>query len=131
MKKDIIEINWISADCIPLETLETLEESGCVLIKRATGEVVVGYLSYSDIFAKEYLDKTWVEYYTGITEFKELSNEEVADYLKKGEFVVYTRETYEEYGEYAGTGIFFIDDAEYFAIIPDNDVFNAIMNMTD
>ena len=126
--KDIIEINWISADCIPLETLETLEEKGCVLIKRATGKIVVGYLSYSDIFAKEYLDKTWVEYYTDATESKELSSEEVADYLKKIEFVVYIRETYEEYG---GTEIFFIDDAEYFAVIHDNDVINAIMNMTD
>lgn len=52
MKKDIIEINWFDADCIPAKMLEDFESKSAILVERANGEIVVCLFSFTDVFAR-------------------------------------------------------------------------------
>lgn len=131
MKKDIIEINWFDADCIPVQMLEDFESKGAILVERANGEIVVCLFSFTDVFAKEHFCHDDIDYYIANESVQQIDTEEVKELINSNEFILYTREFYEEYGDYAGQSVMFIEDVIRVAIIPDSPIINAICNWCD
>ncbi len=124
---DKVEFEWHNIECLDPKMITNLINSKtqqCLVILR-DGNIKVADIAWSvDFIASLRSD----DEFSHTDPTTEVSREWVEEFAEYEEFILYSVEYYEEYGDYAGRTITIFDDAIEIALIPDNPIINAIYN---
>lgn len=125
MNIDKIEFEWHNIECLDPKMLMDLIDSKTqqCLVKLRDGNIEVANILWSVDFITSLQSDDEFSHTDSTTE---VFREWVEDFAEHEEFILYSVEYYEEYGDYAGRTITIFDDAIEIAPIPDNPIINAI-----
>jgi hypothetical protein len=127
---DKIEFEWHNIECLDMKIINSLLDSCCdsCLIKTNRGVVKVVEVDQSDRFLRTH-GQPWDEYYFDSKE--DINGEcfdEVKEFAKHEEFILYSTEVWENSGNYNGRGITIYDDAVEIALLPNSPIVDALIN---
>lgn len=125
MNIDKIEFEWHNIECLDPKMLMDLigSKTQQCLVKLRDGNIEVANILWSCDFIVSLQSDDEFSHTDSTTE---VFREWVEEFAEHEEFILYSVEYYEEYGEYAGRTITIFDDAIEIASIPDNPIINAI-----
>ena len=123
---DKVEFEWHNIECLDQKMLmELINSKGMCLVKLRDGNIEVANIVWSEDFVTSLQSDDEFSHTDSTTEvFREWAEE----FAEHEEFVLYSAEYYEEYGDYAGRTLTIFDNAIEIALIPDNPIINAIYN---
>lgn len=126
MNIDKIEFEWHNIENIDEKmVMELINSKERCLVKRRDGNIEVANILWSVDFITSLESDDEFSHTDSTTE---VFREWVEEFAEHEEFILYSAEYYEEYGEYAGRTLTILDDAIEIALIPDNPIINAIYN---
>lgn len=130
MNIDNVEFEWHNIECLDPKMITNLinSETGICLVKLRDGNIRLAHMLGSVDFIASLFSDSGFRHTDSTTE---VSREWVKEFAEHEEFILYSTEYYEEYGEYAGSTTTVFDNVIEIALIPDNPIIRAFTDWLD
>ena len=127
---DNVKFEWNNIECLDPKMVMDLinSKTGMCLVKLKDGDIRLAHMLGSVDFVAGLMRDEEIRHTDSTTE---VSREWVKEFAEHEEFILYSTEYYEEYGEYAGSTATVFDNVIEIALIPDNPIIRAFTDWLD